>query len=457
MSNFWRKAAIVAVLIRFLAATPVSASPVLEWSRQFGTAGEDRAYAIATDLLGNAYITGDTRGSLAAPLSGISDAFLSKFDASGNRVWTAQLGSTGGERSYGVATDGVGSVYISGATGGSLNGPQAGFGDAILSRYTTDGVLLWSRQLGTASADVSNAVAVDGIGNVFISGYTEDTFNGPHVGLQDAFLAKYDVAGNRIWTRQLGTKQLDSSLGLAVDGLGNVYTTGFTGGDLVNGTNHVELDAFLAKYDADGNRLWIKQLGQLVDTTTAIRSNGVTYDNLGNVYLTGFVGGEFAGPSAGVDSAFLCKFDANGNLLWKAQLAAGEGAQGQGVATDGQGNVYISGAASGDLQGPSAGLSDMFLSKFDQAGNRLWTMQLGSAETDFASGVSADFQGNVYITGFTSGSLGGANAGDDDIVIAKIRDTVPEPSACSLSVAAIVALISRSRRSSVRKRDDVLR
>lgn len=446
MINVRRYTIVAVAFINSLVALPTSAAPVLGWTRQFGTSQEDRAYAIATDELGNAYITGDTRGDLAAPLAGTSDAFLSKFDASGNRLWTAQLGSAGGERSFGVSTDGLGSVYISGATGGSLNGPQAGFGDAILSKYTTAGALLWTRQLGTAYPDASNAVAADGIGNVFISGYTEDTFNGPHVGLQDAFLTKYDAAGNRIWTTQLGTKQLDSSLGLAVDCLGNVYTTGFTGGDLINGTNHVELDAFLAKYDADGNRLWIKQLGQLVGTTTAIRSNGVTYDGLGNVYLTGFMEGDFGGPSSGSDDAFLCKFDAGGNLLWKAQLGTSEIDHSHGVTTDGHGNVYIAGQTTGGLEGPGAGLEDMFLTKFDETGNRLWTMQLGSAGRDAAHGVSADLQGNIYITGFTDGSLGGVNAGDDDIFIAKFHDSIPEPNTLALSIAALVALLARGRR-----------
>ena len=119
-----------------------------------------------------------------------------------------------------MSADGLGNVYISGYTYGSLGGPNAGGHDAFVSKYDAAGTLQWSRQLGTMSGDDSHGVSADGLGNVYISGYTGGSLGGPNAGSYDAFVSKYDAAGSLQWTRQLGTTSDDYSFGVSADGLG---------------------------------------------------------------------------------------------------------------------------------------------------------------------------------------------------------------------------------------------
>src|SRR4051812_30188952 len=105
----------------------------------------------------------------------------------------------------------------------------------------------WIRQLGTTTFDQSNAVSTDGTGNVYTSGYTGGNLGGPNAGYDDAFVSKFNAAGNLLWTRQLGTADDDFSSGVSADGLGNIYISGNTHGDLA-GPNAGAVDTFLSKF-----------------------------------------------------------------------------------------------------------------------------------------------------------------------------------------------------------------
>ena len=126
----------------------------------------------------------------------------------------------------------MGGVYIAGLTQGSLDGTSAGATDAFLSKYDDTGGIDWTRQLGSSSQDSARGVSADGLGNVYISGYTYGSLDGPSAGDRDAFLSKYDASGVFQWTRQLGTSVEDTSFGVSADGLGGVYISGQTYGSL---------------------------------------------------------------------------------------------------------------------------------------------------------------------------------------------------------------------------------
>ena len=209
------------------AARLANAMPLLDWSRQLGTESLDTASGVSGDTLGNVYLTGFTQGSLAGPNAGGFDIFLARYDALGTLGWVRQLGSSGNDQPLSVSADGLGNAYISGWTNGSLGGPNAGSNDAFLAKYDAAGSLLWLRQYGTPSEDVSKGVSVDRLGNVYTSGYTYGSLGGPNAGQADAFVCKYDPAGNLQWTRQLGTGSGDDNGGCSADGLGNVYIQGF--------------------------------------------------------------------------------------------------------------------------------------------------------------------------------------------------------------------------------------
>src|SRR5439155_1266491 len=137
---------------------------------------------------------------------------------------------------------------------------SAGGVDAFLRKYDAAGNTLWTRQFGTSADDLADAVAVDGTG-VYMAGFTGGTLPGQtSAGGVDAFLRKYDSSGNVLWTRQFGTSAYDSAVAIAADGT-SVYVAGFTGGTLLGQTSAGGYDAFLRKYDSSGNVLWTRQFG----------------------------------------------------------------------------------------------------------------------------------------------------------------------------------------------------
>ena len=162
-----------------------------------------------------------------------------------------QLGSSNADTSYSVAVDGNGDVYMSGT--GDLGG-SAGSG-SFLVKYAPSGDLLWSKQVGTAGVDESSfSVAVDSHGNPYISGYTFASLNGMNAGLNDAFVTKFDTSGTALWTGQIGTADFDYSNAVAIDAVGNAFITGWTYGNLA-AHNRGPADAFLTKFDSSGASL----------------------------------------------------------------------------------------------------------------------------------------------------------------------------------------------------------
>ena len=126
-----------------------------------------------------------------------------------------------------------------------------------VAKYSSAGDPLWVRQLGTTEYDSVGGVATDTNNNVLITGWTTGPLGGPHHGrYTDVFVSKYNAAGEPQWTRQLG-KRLEDDLGRAVaaDVDGNVVVSGYTSGSL-GGPNRGSNDAFVAKYSAAGDLLW---------------------------------------------------------------------------------------------------------------------------------------------------------------------------------------------------------
>ena len=161
--------------------------------------------------------------------------------------------------------------------------------------------------------------------------------------------------------------------------------------------------------------LWVRQLG----TETYDAAYGVATDAAGNVYLTGETDGSLDGANRGDRDVWVAKYDAAGHALWKRQLGTADIDIAHGVATDAAGNVYVTGDTWGSLGGTNRGDYDAWVAKYDGAGRVLWVRQLGTETSDHAYGVATDTAGNVYLTGWTTGSLGGAKRGRLDAWLAK--------------------------------------
>jgi hypothetical protein len=398
----------------------------------------ETSLGVSADGMGSVFVSGWTNGDLDGINAGGVDAYVSKLNSLGVIQWSRQLGSIGNEYNRDVFADGLGNVYIAGYTNGNLDGVNAGADDAYLSKFDSSGSPQWTRQFGTVDFDRNYGGSSDGLGNVFVAGFTNGDLSGVNAGSDDVFVSKYDSSGNHQWTEQLGTPTSDWGRDVAADSFGNVYVVGNTNGDL-GGVNAGNWDVFLSKYDTAGTLLWTTQYG----SSSSDYGQRVSTDDLGNVFVAGNTYGDLDGVNAGSSDAFVSKFNSVGNLLWTEQFGSSSDDRSESVSADGFGNVYVSGNTNGDLNGANAGESDAFVAMFDSTGALIWNKQLGTVGSDYSFGVSADGSGKVYISGSTEGDLAGIGSGGFDAYVTKF---VPEPSTFGLLAFGVLGLLTHRPR-----------
>ena len=354
-----------------------------------GGNGWDEGRAIAVDGLGNAYVAGDTSSAdlpvtPGSPLTynGGIDAFMAKVSADGTHlVYSGHIGGSNNENARGIAVDGSGNAYITGETfSGDLPvavGPDLTYNggqDAYVAKVTAAGTgLAYCGYIGGWANQEGRAIAVDGSGNAYITGNSaEDDFPfkvGPGLtsrGMYDAFVAKVNAAGSDfVYAGYIGGLNDDVGLGIAVDGAGNAYVTGYTdnseasfpvtvGPDLT--WNGGSSDAFVAKVNADGSALGY--CGYIGGGPSGLgpgndRGNGIAVDPLGNAYVTGQTDSSEAsfpvtiGPDLtwnGGNDAFAAKVNITGTrLIYCGYIGGSEEDVGLGIALDGSGDTYVTG------------------------------------------------------------------------------------------------------------------
>jgi hypothetical protein len=399
-------------------------------TKQMGVAGQSTTgTSTATDKNGNAYVAGVTYGGLDGnTLTGNADFFLTKYDATGIKLYTKQMGVSGVNTvANAVATDASGNVYVAGFTEGGLDGNiLTGTSDFFLTKYDAAGNKLYTKQMGAVGVVTDTGashVATDVNGNVYVAGYTAggldgNTLNRP--GYRDIFLTKYDAAGNKLYTNQMDGMGETGEVG-GIDANGNVYYTGYTGVGLDGNIQTGTMDLFLIKYSASGIKLYTKQMGV---AGHFVRGYSTATDANSNTYVTGYTDGGLDGNTLmGTSDFFLTKYDASGNKLYTRQLGvAGYSTSPSSVAVDANGGVYVTGYTNGGLDGNTlSGTNDLFLTKYDTNGIKLYTKQLGVRGKSTYPWVNAtDVNGNVFITGNTNGGLDGNTlTGTSDFFLVK--------------------------------------
>lgn len=279
-----------------------------------GTEGVgDQGYGIAADSAGNAYVTGvtgssdfPTKNPLQPTLEAISNAFVTKINASGSAlVYSTYMGGLGGDVGYGITVDSAGNAYVTGITGAyfpTMNPLQpnyGGNGDAFVSKLNPTGsALVYSTYLGGSGSEVGTGIAVDSAGDAYVTGYTgstdfptESPLQPANGGSLDAFVAKINGAGSAlIYSTYLGGSGDDTGYGIAVDGSGNACVTGST--NSLNFPTVTPLqksksklnDAFVSKLDPTGSALVNSTYlgGNSLDG-----GSGIAVDSAGNAYVAG--------------------------------------------------------------------------------------------------------------------------------------------------------------------------
>jgi len=386
------------------------------WARTFGSDQADHAAGVAVRPDGTVVVAGFTEGTLpGATSAGASDLFVASFDAGGQRQWVRQFGGRGADHATGVAVDAQGDAYVSGFTSNRLpTADSVGAGDAFLAKLGPDGTLLWLRQFGTSGADYARSVAVDATGNVFVGGDTNGTSPGnvSSGGDGDAFVAKFDASGDLVWLRQFGSTAADKITAVATDARGDVLAAGTTGGSLPTNRALGGSDAFIVKLDGNGARVWLRQYG----SQGADYAYAVAVDRSGGAFTTGFTYGSMPGnASSGNIDGFLAHFDANGNRTMVRQFGDDGAVFGYAVALDAAGNLLVGGWADLDPLGSSAATGPWraYVATFDAQGTPRGVHQFGTSGMEQPLGLAVDGTGDVYVT--TSGVLppGGTPADTD--------------------------------------------
>ena len=283
------------------------------------------------------------------------------------------------------------------------------------------GAHVWSKVFPAQNDQLGTSVAVDSAGNVVIAGIFQDTVNfggGALVsaGANDIFVAKFSPSGQLLWSQRFGgpTNEGERGVRVGLDGAGNVLLTGMfeTGSDFGGGPLVVlsKNEVFILKLDPSGTPLWCKTFG-----APSLSTESLAVSASGNVAVTGYFGGtvDLAGAvltSAGSNDIFVAELGPSGAPIWGRAFGDVGADNGASIAFTPAGNVFVTGYFSGTVGfGPvpltSAGLGDIFVAKLDLTGTTLWSKRFGDASFQGDVTLAVDGLADVFLLGRLNGTV----------------------------------------------------
>ena len=475
----------IKIIAAFIIAATQSNAQTYEWAKTFGGADSDYGYSLAVDASGNIYTTGYFKGTVDFDpgtgtdnhtSNGGTDIFVQKADANGNFLWARTFGGSDYDKSYSIAVDANGNVFVTGEFGGTVdfdpgngtdNHTSNGALDIFVQKMDANGNFQWAKTFGGSSynPDVGNSIAVDANGNVYVTGWFGDgstvdfdpgngTDNHTSNGGADIFVEKLDANGNFQWAKTFGDVNYDRGYGITVDNSGNVYAIGsflgtidFDPGTGTDSHTSVKFDIYIQKLDGNGNFQWAKTFGGSDDDY----GQSIVIDASGNIYTAGYFGetADFD-PGSGTDNhtsngnkdIFVQKLDANGGFQWAKTFGGPDLDNGLDIDVDASGNVYTIGyfnnsvdfdPGSGTDNHSSNGGYDVFIQKLDADGNFLWANTLGGSAYDYGRGIAVTANGSIYTTGYFkntvdfdpgTGTDNLTSNGKTDIFVHKMREVI---------------------------------
>ena len=380
---------------------------VLLWSTYYGGSGNERSTYevpfITTDYSGNIFIVGQTFSSdlplqnagtyfdstFNGSLNFISDAFILKFDSSGNREWATYFGGDDQDRAVSATIDPSGNMIVTGFTNSSANFPfqswgtayfdstfNGGTSDAFITKFNNSGNLIWSTFLGGTAEDHGLSVTSDASGNIFLTGETASvdfplqnngTFYDDTSGGTDAFLMKFDPAGGLLWSTYLGGSaafSVEWGISIRADRNDNIFVMGYTSSTdfpLHNAGTYFDsligfsdMDLFLSKFDNSGSLLWSTYYGGAGNISTTwdfMNFDHLEVDTSNAVYISFNRGVDSLptfDPGCGsyintVGRIALAKFSNAGDFLWGTYLGAASNEVRAPIAVDNNNNLFVAG------------------------------------------------------------------------------------------------------------------
>lgn len=398
------------------------------------------------------------------------DAYVAKFSANGARKWATYFGGSSSDNSYGIATDRAGNVIFAGTTysydfpttPGAYRSMMTSYNDGFIVKLDSNGHRLWSTYYPNGGC---YAIGTDRHQNILVGGQgwanmptTPNAFQRAINGSgSDAFVAKFTMYGTMLWSTYYGGSGQESIGGITTDADANVLVSGYTSSpnfpvseEAFQGTLAGGIDAFLLKFDSNGQRSWATYFGG----TSYDYGYGITTDQQGDIVMAGYTEStdlptnrDASQPkSAGMTDAFIAQFGSSkGNRVWASYFGGKSTDLAYNVAVDGRGNVWIAGYTySSDLPLPGDAYklrpanevaADAMVAQFDQFGVRMWSSYLGGSNDDYATGIATSEIG-VVVTGntlsldipTTDGAFQANNAGSYDAFITQF---------CNVTVSTI--------------------
>lgn len=468
----------------------------LLYSTYLGGSSWDRSYGVAVDKMGNAYVTGLTRSAdfpLQSPYDGSFggqwDVYVSKMSASGNELlYSTFLGGISDEWSMAIAVGSSGNAYITGRANNSdfplqnpYDGSYNGRTDVFISVLSPSGnSLLFSTFLGGSGYDEGRGIAVDSLGNAFVTGWTQSTdfpvqnpydgsFNG---GSYDVFVSKISPTGSNLdYSTLLGGNDIDCGNGIAVDTSGNAYVVGRTWStnfpvqNSYDGIfNGGEYDAFVSKLSSSGEELhYSTYLGGTGDDWIS----KIAVDISGSAYVTGGTSSpDFplqypydTSTNGGLDVFVTHLSPSGGLLIYSTYIGGSNNDEGFGIVVDRFGNAFVTGYTT-SLDFPIKnsyswfpnGIGEVIICKLIASGSALYySAVLGGYEVEIGYGIAIDAIGNAYVTGYTFSSdfpmqdpYDGIFDGDEwDVFLSKLEFSCGDSNADSVTNISDAVLLIR--------------
>lgn len=363
-----------------------SPSGVFQWAMTYNFLGSgssyDNSYDIATDLLGNVYVTGSSRGNGTG-----NDIVTIKYNTNGVQQWVQRYNGNdnGNDAAYSIAVDNSGNVYITGESKDFSHNQ-----DFCTIKYNTNGVQQWiAIYNGTGNSDdIARSLAIDDSGNVYVTGVAGGSGTN-----SDFCTIKYNSNGVQKWVQYYNGQpgyNVDEANAICVDDSCNVYVTGKS-----NGSSYPDYDYATIKYNKNGIQQWVKRYNG-----TGYNSDiawGITVDSLGNVYITG----ESMGSSTNLDYATI-KYNLNGTQLWVARFnsSVNDVDIAYAIVLDSAFNIYVTGQSSGNNTN-----RDFATIKYNSSGVQQWEARYnGPANSvDHGKALLIGENGNVFVTGLSRG------------------------------------------------------
>jgi hypothetical protein len=395
MAGVVRRCGLAWLALGLFAGACLAEMPAYRWASRAGGTGHDYGTGIAVDKEGNTYICGYFRGQArfedyALAGKGEADIFLAKYDRIGKLVWVRQAGGSADDYARCVAIDAEGNCYLT----GSFQSPTVDFGgqsvqrnsdsEIFVAKFDSEGKVLWVRQAGGTGGGSGNAVTIGPDGYVYVCGYFsgDTTFSDltlKNAGFQDIFVARYDANGELDWVRQIGGAGDDAASAICVDAQGNSYVTGGFEDDVrfsraITLSSAGLVDSFIAKLDNTGRTVWAQRAG---GPNTDI-GYGVGLDPHGNVIVSGgFNGTESYASEMRLHAAFRSRKGTHTGIF-----------NGKGLRSEGG--------------------SDVFVSKYDQRGRLTWVRTFGGNKIgcpEAGYGLAVDASGHAHVTGTFAGRV----------------------------------------------------